>query len=108
MNSAALYQHRWLTIRLPLAVLALALASMVWIRLYPMPPTKLTISAGLADGAYQLYAQRYVEAFARKGIELTVLESEGSTQNLERLQSDPPQADLALVQGGYGWSSPIA
>src|SRR5690606_2063156 len=40
--------------------------------------------------------------------ELTVLESEGSTQNLERLQSDPPQADLALVQGGYGWSSPIA
>jgi TRAP-type uncharacterized transport system substrate-binding protein len=108
MNSAALYQHRWLMIRLPLAVLALALASAVWVRLYPMPPTRLTISAGLADGAYQFYANRYVEAFARKGIELTVLPSEGSTQNLERLQSDPPQADLALVQGGYGWSSPIS
>src|SRR5690606_7615764 len=108
MNSAALYQHRWLMIRLPLAVLALALASVVWVRLYPMPPTQLTISTGLADGAYQFYANRYVEAFARRGIELTVLASEGSSQNLERLQSDPPQTDLALVQGGYGWSSPIS
>lgn len=108
MNSAALYQHRWLMIRLPLAVLALALASVVWVRLYPMPPTQLTISTGLADGAYQFYAHRYVEAFARRGIELTVLASEGSSQNLERLQSDPPQTDLALVQGGYGWSSPIS
>ncbi|MDO8903696.1 TAXI family TRAP transporter solute-binding subunit [Hydrogenophaga sp.] len=108
MNSAALYQHRWLMIRLPLAVLALALASLVWVRLYPMPPTKLTISTGLGDGAYQLYAKRYVEAFGRRGIELTVLVSEGSSQNLERLQAKPPAADLALVQGGYGWSSPTS
>ncbi|HEX5736883.1 MAG TPA: TAXI family TRAP transporter solute-binding subunit, partial [Hydrogenophaga sp.] len=55
-----------------------------------------------------LYANRYVEAFARRGIELTVLVSEGSSQNLERLQADPPQTDLALVQGGYGWSSPTS
>jgi len=108
MNSAVLYQHRWLMIRLPLALLALALASVVWVRLYPMPPTRLTISAGLGDGAYQLYANRYVEAFASRGIELTVLASEGSSQNLERLQAHPAQTDLALVQGGYGWSSPTS
>lgn len=105
MNSAALYQHRWLMIRLPLAVLALGLAVVAWIGLYPMPPTRLTISAGLPDGAYQLHAGRYAEAFARRGIELTVLDSAGSTQNLRRLQAHPPQADLALVQGGFGWSA---
>ncbi len=108
MNSAALYQHRWLMIRLPLAVLALALGSLVWVKWYPMPSTKLTISTGLSDGAYQLYANRYVEAFARRGIELTVLVSEGSSQNLDRLQARPPETDLALVQGGYGWSSPTS
>ena len=108
MNSAALYQHRWLMIRLPLAMLALALASVVWVRLYPMPPTKLTISTGLDDGAYQWYAKRYMQAFSDRGIELTVLVSEGSSENLERLRADPPQTDLALVQGGYGWSSPTS
>ena len=105
MTSASLYRHRWMLIRLPLALLAVALAIMTWWWLYPMPPSRLTISTGQADGAYHWHAARYVEAFARRGITLTVLESPGSADNLRRLQADPPQADLALVQGGFGWSS---
>jgi TRAP-type uncharacterized transport system substrate-binding protein len=108
MNSAALYQHRWLLIRLPLALAAVALAGAAWVFWYPMPPTRLTISAGLPDGAYQVYANRYAEGFARRGIELTVLDSAGSSENLQRLQEQPPKVDLALVQGGFGWSSPTS
>lgn len=105
MTSASLYQHRWMLIRLPLALLAVALAAMAWGWLYPMPPTRLTISTGQADGAYHRHAASYAAAFAQRGIELTVLVSPGSAENLSRLQARPPVADLALVQGGFGWSS---
>lgn len=105
MTSASLYRHRWILIRLPLALAAVALAVMAWWWLYPMPPARLTISTGQVDGAYQRHAARYAEAFSRRGIELTVLESPGSADNLKRLQSSPPVADLAFVQGGFGWSS---
>ncbi|MGS5087819.1 TAXI family TRAP transporter solute-binding subunit [Hydrogenophaga sp. A37] len=105
MTSASLYRHRWILIRLPLALVAVALGVMAWWWLYPMPPARLTISTGQADGAYQRHAARYAEAFSRRGIELTVLESPGSADNLKRLQSSPPLADLAFVQGGFGWSS---
>lgn len=105
MNSATLYRHRWLMIRLPVALVAAALAGLAWIWLYPMPETRLTISSGQPDGAYRLFADRYAQAFARHGIALTIETSDGSQQNLERLRHSPAQADLAFVQGGFGWSS---
>lgn len=105
MTSAHLYRHRWLLLRLPIALAALMLGVAAWWWFYPLPSTRLTISTGLADGAYVHHAQRYRDAFARHGVELIVVDSPGSTSNLERLQSAPPQTDLALVQGGFGWSS---
>ncbi|MDO9031861.1 MAG: TAXI family TRAP transporter solute-binding subunit [Hydrogenophaga sp.] len=107
MNTAALYKHRWTLVRMPLALFAIALTSAVWWLGFPMPPTRLSISTGLADGAYQLHALRYAEALARRGIQLDIQLSAGSPQNLERLQASPATADLALVQGGFGWSSAV-
>lgn len=107
MNIAALYKHRWTLVRMPLALLAIALTAVVWWWWFPMPPARLSISTGLADGAYQQHALRYVEALARRGIRLDVQLSAGSPENLERLQADPPSTDLALVQGGFGWSSAV-
>ena len=107
MTTDLLYRRRWLLIRLPIALLAAAAAACAWVWLYPMPPTQLTISAGQIDGAYQRYAERYVEAFARHGVDLAVQASSGSKENLTRLQAEPSQADLAFVQGGFGWSSTV-
>jgi TRAP-type uncharacterized transport system substrate-binding protein len=94
-----------LLIRLPLMLAGMALAAMLWLWLYPMPPARLIISSGLPDGAYQLYAARYAEAFARHGVDVEVIGSVGSSQNLARLRASPAQADLAFAQGGFGWSS---
>ncbi|HEY9095037.1 MAG TPA: TAXI family TRAP transporter solute-binding subunit [Hydrogenophaga sp.] len=107
MTTDLLYRRRWLLIRLPIALVAMALAVCAWLWLYPMPPTQLTISAGQIDGAYQRYAERYVDAFARHGVDLAVQASSGSKENLQRLQSVPAKADLAFVQGGFGWSSAV-
>ncbi len=105
MATATLYRYRWLLIRLPIGLATLALAWLLWAWLYPMPASQLTISAGPRDGAYHPVATQYAAALARHGIQTEVLESEGSAQNLQRLKANPAQADVALVQGGFGWSS---
>jgi len=105
MTSAYFYRRRWMLIHLPLALLVGALAMLLWWKLYPMPATRLSISTALVDGAYQRHALRYEQAFARHGIRLDIQTSPGSAENLRRLQSTPPRTDLALVQGGFGWSS---
>lgn len=108
MATATFYRYRWLLVRAPVLGAALVLAWLVWTWLYPMPQARLTFSGGQADGAYQQMARLYGPAFAQYGIDATILESEGSAQNLERLRSAPPQADVALVQGGFGWSADTA
>lgn len=66
----------------------------------PAPPNKISIAAGNKDGAYFSYATGYAEVLAKHGIELTVLETNGSVDNLDLLSSDTEPVDLALVQGG--------
>ncbi len=104
MAAARLYQRKWVLIKLPIAIAAVALMAWLWKVWLPMPPTELSLSAGRADGVYHAYAQRYAEQFAQQGVTLRVLESEGSVQNLQRLYGESaPQADLAFIQGGIGY-----
>ncbi|MEO7322515.1 MAG: C4-dicarboxylate ABC transporter substrate-binding protein, partial [Burkholderiales bacterium] len=51
----------------------------------PAPPDHVTIVTGPADGAYQIYAARYKDFFARSGINLKVEASAGASENLQRL-----------------------
>ncbi|MGE0497438.1 MAG: TAXI family TRAP transporter solute-binding subunit [Ramlibacter sp.] len=104
MAAARLYQRKWVLIKLPIAVAAVAVMAWLWTTWLPLPPSTITLSAGRADGVYHAYASRYAEAFARQGVTLKVLESEGSLQNLQRLRGQAsPQADLAFMQGGIGY-----
>ena len=68
----------------------------------PAPPRSITISAGAPGGAYHDYAHRYAALLARDGVELRVLESAGSVENLARLTAPDGAVQLALVQGGVG------
>lgn len=64
----------------------------------PAPPRQLIMASGAPDGAYALYAERYKKVLARHGIELEVLHTVGSVENLRLLQEGGAQ--VALVQGG--------
>ena len=103
MRLATLYQRNWLLIRLPIGVLAAALATWLWITVHPMPPTRLSITTGDAEGAYQAHAKHYVDMFAAHGVTLDVQTSAGSQQNLDRLRQDDGPSDLGFVQGGFGY-----
>ncbi|GEQ97663.1 hypothetical protein JCM17844_13000 [Iodidimonas gelatinilytica] len=67
----------------------------------PAPPRHLTILAGSKGGTYSLMAARYREALAKSDIAVTIVETAGSQDNLERLAtSDPDDAIIAFVQAG--------
>ena len=64
----------------------------------PAPSRHMTISAGQADGSYYDFAEKYSKALKKDEIELKVLESSGSRENIQRLLNN--EVDMALVQGG--------
>lgn len=64
----------------------------------PAPPKKIVMTTGGEQGAYYRFAQRYAAVLARNGIELEILSSAGSLENLERLKAG--QAQIGFVQGG--------
>ncbi|HXK56415.1 MAG TPA: TAXI family TRAP transporter solute-binding subunit, partial [Gammaproteobacteria bacterium] len=64
----------------------------------PAPPDHIRIASGNKDGAYYLFARQYREYLAREGIELEVVTSAGSLENIQLLESG--RVDLAFVQGG--------
>lgn len=64
----------------------------------PAPPSKLTFSAGSKEGMYYAYAKRYQAYLQQQGVQVEVLESAGSLENVQRLQTGG--ADVAFVQSG--------
>ena len=75
---------------------------LAWMQ-WPSPSSTLRISTGQTSGVYYSNAIKYKEKLAHYGVTLEVLPSAGSAQNLERLRDAQGSADLAFVQGGFGF-----
>jgi ABC-type amino acid transport substrate-binding protein len=82
----------------PLVLLTLALLTLAYGWLDPNPPKRVTLATGPAQSAYAEFGQRYRKALAVQGIEVVLLPSEGSSDNLRLLRQG--KADLGFVQGG--------
>jgi len=83
------------------APLALLLIASIWLALSlidPAPPKKVTFASGGSGGAYYSLAQQYKDALAGNGVEVEVLETRGSIENLDLLMTG--KADIAFIQGG--------
>jgi TRAP transporter TAXI family solute receptor len=91
-----------------LALIALALiAVLLWMLFYvisPPPPKVIRISTGSESGAYFRFGKAYAERFKQHGITLEVVTSNGTLENLARLNDNSgdkrSRVDLAFVQGG--------
>ena len=66
----------------------------------PAPPKTITIATAGADGAYYAFAKQYQRLFAKENIDLQVLETSGSVENLALLQDK--KVEVAFLQGGIG------
>jgi len=66
----------------------------------PAPPDTITITSGPPGSNFLLTAQKYQKYLAKKGIKLKVLSSEGSLDNLRKLNDPNFKVDVGFVQGG--------
>lgn len=82
----------------PFVLLAVMLLALTYWWLDPTPPKHVTLATGPGQSAYDEFGKRYAKALAAYGIEVRLLPSEGSSQNLEWLAAG--KADLGFVQGG--------
>lgn len=85
----------------PLVALLLSgLLVLLWFA-KPAPPNKVYMATG-TGGSYKVLGQKYQAYFKTKGINLELVETHGSFENLQHLidRKDPIQA--AFVQGGLG------
>jgi len=66
----------------------------------PPPPRRLTIAGGAVGGAYARFAGLYADDLRRHGLEVEVVETAGSMENLGLLRDPNSGVDVAIVQGG--------
>ncbi len=64
------------------------------------PPNEITLTAGPPGSSYESNAVHYSHILASNGVALKVLHSEGSLQNLQRLQDPAVRVDVGFVQAG--------
>lgn len=82
----------------PFALLTIALLALTYWWLNPTPPKRVVLATGPEQSAYDEFGKRYAESLKRFGIEVELLRSEGSSDNLALLRNG--KADLGFVQGG--------
>jgi TRAP transporter TAXI family solute receptor len=89
--------HAMLTVLAAVAVVAaLAWTAVAYLR--PLPPRILTMATGPEGGAYYEFAKRYREILAHDGIELRLLPTAGTLDNLALLRDK--EAEVGFLQGG--------
>lgn len=81
-----------------LTVISLLLLILVLGRVQAGPPSQVTFAAGSRTGAYYKFALQYKERLAANGLEVVVLETGGSLENLRLLREG--KADIAFIQSG--------
>jgi TRAP transporter TAXI family solute receptor len=64
------------------------------------PPHTITITTGPPGSSFDLTAVKYQAILKQKGVTLKILPSEGSEENLRRLQNPASGVEIGFVQGG--------
>lgn len=67
---------------------------------YSAPPRTLTITSGPPGSPFAKYAERYRTNLANNGVTLKILPSQGSVENLQRLENPALRVDIGFVQSG--------
>lgn len=90
-------------------LLTLSIAIAVWWVWVPIPSSELVFASARSDGAYYKWAQQLAQRLATRGIDVRVLETQGSQDNFERLTASTGRVDVAYLQGGLsGRKLPLA
>src|SRR6476646_9344792 len=62
----------------------------------PAPPGKIVMAAGKRGTLFESTAERYKAILARQGVELDIVPSDGSLDNLHKLAGERSNVDVAF------------
>ena len=83
------------------AVLVVAALWMAIVALRPMPPRTVVMVTGPEGSAFYEFGKRYRELLSRQGIDLQLLPTAGSLENLSRLRDPRSNAEVGFLQSGH-------
>jgi hypothetical protein len=78
----------------------LVLITAVFFFFYSAPPSTMTITSGTEGSIFYTNAFKYSNILKRQGVKLKILTSQGSLENLQRLDDPSVKVDVGFVQGG--------
>jgi TRAP-type uncharacterized transport system substrate-binding protein len=93
----------WRDLAMTVLPMLLIIALAVWATfrfVRPAPPDTITITAGPEGGVFWTHAEHYRKILARNRVKVEILSSQGSLENLRRLNDPAFKADVGFVQGG--------
>lgn len=76
------------------------LAAAIYWFIHSAPPDTIYITSGAPGSSFQDNAQKYREILKTNGVNLEILPSRGSLENLQRLDDPHFRVDIGFVQGG--------
>jgi hypothetical protein len=81
-------------------IISICAGTLAFVFLNSAPPTTLTMTSGPDGSAFRVIAEQYRKILAREGVTLTILASQGSSDNLKRLANPKTTVDVGFVVGG--------
>ena len=93
---------------LPFILLIAALLTGAYLLLDPAPPKRIVMATGPDQSAFAEFGKRYAEELGAFGIEVELLPTRGSLDNLTTLRDATRDVDVGFVQGGSSESARAA
>jgi TRAP-type uncharacterized transport system substrate-binding protein len=91
-------RHNWPTITITATAAAIACAAIVMLR--GMPPRVIVMATGPEGGAYYEFGKRYQAELAAAKVQVRLMPTAGSLENLKLLRNPRSGVSVALIQGG--------
>ena len=100
INTALISIRDLLVTALPFIVLGIALLAGAYFLLEPTPPKRIVFATGPEQSAFMEFGKRYAEELKAYGIEVQLVPTRGSLDNLKALRDANQEVDVGFVQGG--------
>src|SRR3974377_1660725 len=98
MSARHFLENHWPSITI--AVTATAIAGAFLVMLRSMPPHQIVMATGREAGVYYEIGERYRAALSYENVQVQLLPTAGSVENLAMLRDPHSEASVALIEGG--------
>jgi TRAP-type uncharacterized transport system substrate-binding protein len=98
MSAKHLLESHWPSITIAVTAAAIACAFLLMLR--SMPPHQIVIATGREGDAYYEIGERYRTALSHDNVQVQLVPTAGSVENLAMLRRPHPRTDVALIEGG--------